>query len=160
MAGRPEKYTNELAAKILEQIATSSNSLKIICEANNLSVSTVQKWLREDKEFSINYARAKQEQADFIAEEIFLIADTPLMGKKIKTKVELIKDDEGNIVPFESEQEITEGDNIERSKIMIDARKWHAAHLNPKKYGNQNKPNDNDTPPISFEDFINKIDEV
>ncbi len=146
--GRPEKYTDELAAIILEQIATTSNSLKVICEANELSVSTVQKWLREDKEFSVNYARAKSDQADLLADEILRIADNPLIGTKTKTT------DYGGVIS----EEVVEGDNVERSKVMIDARKWHAAHLNPKKYGVNKQPEKSDTPPVSFEDFINKID--
>jgi len=58
--GRPEKYTDELALKILEQIATTHKGLKSICKDNDVAVSTVLIWLRDNKEFSTLYARAKE----------------------------------------------------------------------------------------------------
>lgn len=148
--GRPEKYTDELAAIILEQIATTHKSLKNICKANRLSVSTVQKWLRENKEFSLNYARAKEDQADLFADEILSIADKLLICKKTTVK----ETDKGTFT------EILEGDNTERAKIMIDARKWAASHLRPKKYGKQQPTTGDETPPVSIEEFIDKIDKI
>lgn len=68
------------------------------------------------------YARAREDQADTLADQIIEIADTPMLGIKTKT------DDEGNV-------ETTEGDMIEHRRLRVDARKWIAAKLKPRKYG-------------------------
>lgn len=70
------------------------------------------------------YARAREDQADTLADQIIQIADTPMLGVKTKT------DDEGNV-------ETTEGDMIEHRRLQVDARKWIAAKLKPKKYADR-----------------------
>jgi len=119
--GRPEKYTEDLALKILEEIATTHHSLKKVCENNNLAVSTLLIWLRDDKGFSTLYARAKESQADILAEEIIELAD------KERELIESIETSEGGYR--------TKKDNIARSRLQVDARKWLASKLKPKKYG-------------------------
>ncbi len=142
--GRPEKYTDELALIILTEISTTHKSLKKICKENSLAVSTLLIWLRDDKEFSSLYARAKEEQADLLAEEIISIAD------KERETTDKVCTSEGEYT--------TKRDNIARSRLQVDSRKWLASKLKPKKYGETKAPDNNDTPPISFEDFIKKID--
>lgn len=130
MAGRPSEYTKEIAIKIFEQISTTSKSLKTICKPEDMpSVRTVLKWLAEGdsaegrpelKEFVRQYAYAKQEQADFLAEEIIEIADD---GSNDLMKLH------GNMV---ENKEVTN-----RSRLRVDARKWIASKLKPKKYGDR-----------------------
>lgn len=103
MVGRPSKYTPELAAEICEQIA-DGNSLRKICAASDMPARrTVEYWLRDKDDFLRQYARAREEQADFYADEIIEIADT---------------ETDSNI-----------------ARVRIDARKWVASKLKPKKYG-------------------------
>ncbi len=142
--GRPEKYTDELALKILEEISTTHHGLKKVCKNNGLAVSTLLIWLRDNKEFSTLYARAKESQADLLADEILAIAD------KERELIEEVTTGEGSYQ--------TKKDNIARSRLQVDARKWLAAKLKPKKYGDTNQSEKTDAPPISFDDFINKID--
>lgn len=146
MAGRPEKYTDELALKILEEISTTHKSLKKICKDNGLAVSTLLIWLRDNKEFSILYARAKESQADLLADEILSIAD------KERELIETVTTGEGAYK--------TKKDNIARSRLQVDARKWLASKLKPKKYGDTNQSEKTDIEPISFDDFIKKIEDV
>lgn len=74
--GRPSKYSDELAEKICEKIA-NGRSLRSICAEDGMpTTSTVCKWLIENKEFSEQYARAREKQADYFAEEIIEIADS------------------------------------------------------------------------------------
>jgi hypothetical protein len=89
------------------------------------AIDTIIGWLWDGKhdEFSAQYARAREQQAELWAEQIVDIANTPLIGEKTKTT--------------EKGVEIMVGDNVERSKLMIDARKWVAAKLLPKKYGDK-----------------------
>lgn len=115
--GRPSKFTNEIADLICEKIATSTNSLKTICLDESLpSVATVLRWLREDKNgFQSQYVRAREQQADMMADEILEISDhsqedhTPFTGANV----------------------------VQRDKLRIEARKWVASKLKPKKYGDK-----------------------
>lgn len=77
-AGRPTDYTEELADKICEGVAKRISLVKI-CASDDLMPEprTVYRWLREHPEFSHNYARAREDQADYIAEEVIEIADDP-----------------------------------------------------------------------------------
>nr|WP_234902405.1 terminase small subunit protein [Agrobacterium rubi] len=86
--------------------------------------TTVFKWLSQNAEFADQYARARELQADHYADEVAEIADTPKIGKKIK------RTSDGKV-------EITTFDMTEHRRLQIDARKWLAAKLRPKKYGDK-----------------------
>lgn len=127
--GRPTKYTIEIADKICEQIATSAKSMKTICEELNISVATVLNWLSEshtsyNEGFSKLYARAKEQQADFLAEEILEIADDGSNDYMTITK------------GFET-YNVEDKEVTNRSRLRVDARKWIASKLKPKKYADK-----------------------
>ena len=106
---RPGKYTNELADKICARIA-DGESLRTICAGKDMpAASTVHRWLAENQEFSEQYAHAREMQADAFAESIIRIAD--------------------EVEP--------ESAAVAKAKLQIDARKWTAAKLAPKKYGDK-----------------------
>lgn len=113
--GAPSLYTQSIADKICEATAVSSKSLKTICQGLKLKPMTVLQWLRNNEDFSKMYARAKEEQADLLAEEIISIS-------------EHTKEDH---TPF------TGGNVVRRDQLRIDARKWVAAKLKPRKYGDK-----------------------
>lgn len=120
---RPSKYTQKLADAICEQLM-DGKSLRTICSTVKMpNRSTVFRWLAENENFRDQYAHTREEQADVLADEIIAIADTAVIGEKVK------KDAKGKVV------ERTTGDMVERSKLQIDARKWYAGKLQPKKYG-------------------------
>ncbi|MGA4923469.1 hypothetical protein, partial [Bacillus subtilis] len=56
-------------------MSTSSKGLRTICSENDISTPTLLKWLSENEQFSIQYARAKELQADYLVEEMVEIAD-------------------------------------------------------------------------------------
>jgi len=116
--GRPSAYTDELAKNICEITATSSKSLKTICAEVSIGVRTVLDWLHDNEDFAHMYARAKEEQADFLAEEILTIADD--------SSEDVIDTEMG---PKENKE------FVNRSRLRVDARKWVAAKLKPRKYG-------------------------
>lgn len=127
MAGRPEIYTNELASLVLDEISSTSKSLKTICKDDAMpSLSTVQRWLRDETniEFRNQYARAKEEQADLLAEEILDIADDGSNDLMTITK--------GDVSYEQENKEVTN-----RSKLRVEARKWLASKLKAKKYGDK-----------------------
>lgn len=117
--GRPHGYSEEIVSVILERIA-EGESLNKICKDDAMpSKSTVFKWLTEIDGFSDRYVRAREAQADVLFDEILEIADDGLN--------DTYTDAEGN--------ERTNQDVIARSRLRVDARKWMAGKLRPKKYG-------------------------
>lgn len=122
--GRPTDYNPEIAAEICSRISTSSDGLVKICEPDNFpSPSTVYLWMFKHAEFSDKYAQARLDQAQLLAEEIITIADTT---------------EEGVIVTEGPKGvEIKRADMIEHRKLRVDARKWVASKLLPKKYGDR-----------------------
>lgn len=119
--GRPTKYSEEMAALICERIATHSCGIMSLCKKyDDMPVkSVIYLWLFKYKEFSDQYARAKQFQVDLLAEECLDIAD-----EAIKT----VSNGSG-MAPSQ------EGNYIASVKLGIDVRKWLAGKLLPKKYG-------------------------
>ena len=74
-AGRPTDYSIELVERICEEIA-KGRSLAAICSADDMpAIRTVYKWKREHVEFMQQYTHAKEDQADYLAEQVLEIAD-------------------------------------------------------------------------------------
>lgn len=122
--GRPSSYNDKIASQICARIATSSDGLEKICSADGFpSPSTVYLWLIRRPEFSEKYARAREDQAQLLADEIVSIADTTQEGEIITEKPDGV--------------EVKRCDMIEHRKLRIDARKWVASKLLPKKYGDR-----------------------
>lgn len=128
---RPSKYSQKLADDICEQLA-EGRSLRSICADKKMpNRSTVFRWLAENEKFRDQYARAREEQADVFFEEIIEIADeecTTVRADKHSTSDD---DGEGNTeVVFDTTA-------VMRNRLRVDARKWAAAKLAPKKYGDR-----------------------
>lgn len=112
---RPTDYKEEIADKICDIIATSNRGLSSICADEGMpSRSSVHKWLTINESFADKYARAKQDQADLLAEEILTIADDDSKDSE-----------EGGYV------------TLQRNRLMVDARKWVASKLKPKSWGDK-----------------------
>lgn len=108
--GRPTIRSAKLADSILTAIA-GGESLNSITKRDGMPAYwTVLRWLNDDAAFSAKYAEAKQTCAEKYADEIIEIADDD-------------KEDARNSVA------------VQRSRLKVDARKWVAAKLLPKKYG-------------------------
>ena len=120
--GAPSTYTPELAAAICEHIA-AGKSLRTIAALDGMPAqSTIMVWLDgKHPDFTEQYARAREAQADKLAEEILAIADD---GRS-----DTYLDAEGN--------EKTDNEAIQRSKLRVDTRKWLASKMAPKKYGDK-----------------------
>jgi hypothetical protein len=73
--GRPTVFTRALAAEICEMVAEGMSMKEIYMLPDMPRRSTVYGWLSSDKEFSDLYARAQEERAELLADEIISIAD-------------------------------------------------------------------------------------
>jgi hypothetical protein len=108
---------------ICEELA-KGHSLRSICEREDMPArSTVFLWLQEHKAFLDQYARAREAQADYWAEQIIEISDTPLDGQKTE-------------VSETGTKTVTE-DMLGHRRLQVDTRKWLMARLAPKKYGDK-----------------------
>lgn len=122
--GRPSEYTAEKADAICARIA-EGESIRTICRDEDMPAkSTVFKWLRDIRGFSDQYARAKEQQADAIFEDILDIADDA-------------RNDWMERRGDEDAGWMANGEHIQRSRLRIDARKWMAGKLRPKVYGDK-----------------------
>ncbi len=108
--GRPSLYSDELVDRICEWIS-EGKSLRSFCRIEgNPGFQTVLDWLNDDDKlyFRSKYARAREIQAEVMADELLEIADD--------TKPDQLK--------------------LAHDKMKIETRQWIAAKLLPKKYGN------------------------
>ncbi len=138
--GRPTIYCEELADSICEAVATTTMGLPRICEANPHfpTRETIYKWRYKYQDFSDKYIKAKQAQADLLAEECLSIADdcqNDYMDSLDKESVNI-----GYKL---------HGEHVNRSRLRIDTRKFLAAKLIPQIYGD-NKKDDNKNDSVSL----------
>jgi hypothetical protein len=120
-AQREGSYTEAIAAAICARVA-SGESVRTICDDESMPASSsVYKWLSEHDNFAEQYARAREAQADYYAEQIIQIAD----------------DGANDTYLDEDGKQRTDQDVIARSRLRVDARKWYASKLAPKKYGDK-----------------------
>ena len=118
--GRPTIYSEELAATICQRIA-EGELLCHICQDDDMPArSTVHLWVIQDREgFSDLYARARKVQALDWAEEVLSISDNESKDWKV--------DKDGNL--------IVEREQVQRSRLRVDTRKWLLSKVLPKVYG-------------------------
>lgn len=107
--GRPKVYNNDTFEKVLEHIRQGKSLVRICLMDGMPHYETVLNWMRNDRELSVKYARAREDQADFFADRLVELAEnTP-----------------------------AERDEIEKARLISDNIKWTAAKLKPKKYGDK-----------------------
>lgn len=138
--GRPTKYSEEFAALVCERVATHTCGLKRMCAMYDdlPAQSTINLWRFQHPTFSEQYAQAKMIQADLLAEECLEIAD----------------EDCGDIKYDKDGNETCNSEFVARSRVRIDTRKWLAAKLLPKQYGDKNKEEDKDEAKSLLEKII------
>lgn len=126
--GRKSGYNSTIAKYICDKISTTSKGLRALCKEDRKfpGLSTLMTWLRENEEFQKQYARAREEQADMLADEIIEIADKARKTTTIQEST-----------AFGGTTTTIKSDNYNRSRLQIDARKWKASKLAPKKYGDK-----------------------
>lgn len=118
--GRPVEYTDDIADEICWRIAHGEPLVRICQEDHLPHCATIYRWLIRFPEFCEMYTRAREDQADTNADEILAIADehppeyTDPAGRTTLDQT-----------------------YIAWQRSRIDARKWTAAKLKPRKYGDR-----------------------
>lgn len=138
------KFTKETGDVICERIS-NGESLRAICDDEGMpDKATVFRWLSSNADFCDQYARAREAQADAIFDDILTIADDGQNDWMEK------KDAEGENIGWREN-----GEAIRRSQLRIEARKWMAGKLKPKKYGEKLDLNVSGTLETLSEDQLN-----
>jgi hypothetical protein len=88
------------------------------------SVTSVMRWLAKEPGFREQHALAREAQAEYRVDEIIEIADDGTNDYMA------IRDAAAEIVGWREN-----GEYIQRSRRRVDARKWAASKMAPKKYG-------------------------
>jgi hypothetical protein len=118
--GRPSKYSDELVDTICLRLSNGEALTQIVKSDSMPSHATVYTWLLQRPEFLDKYTRAREEQADTNADQIIAIADEmppEYTDEKGRTSID---------PTF-----------LNWQKQRIEARKWTAMKLKPKKYGDK-----------------------
>lgn len=119
--GRPTKYSEALADEICYLISRSECGLYTLSNRYPNIVPCQRMlfdWLSKYPYFKENYEKARLLQAEYLVDEIVEIADDKT-GDRLDTGL-------GTTVP--------NGANVQRSRLRVDARKWVASKLFPKKF--------------------------
>lgn len=121
------EYSTDIADLICFKIIEGKSLVKT-CEELDVNYRLVFNWLKEHAEFLDNYTRAREIQADSLADGVLDVADD-------------------STIP------------ADERRVRIDARKWYAGKLKPKKYGDstQIKHADADGNKISVNEVLNQI---
>jgi hypothetical protein len=123
--GRRSTFDAKVATVICERLA-EGQSLRQICKDKDMpGLGAVFSWLARHPDFASQYARAREEQADALADEITDIADADPQTVPIYDK-------DGKLVEIKIDTAFEAW-----RKTRIDARKWVASKLKPKKYGDK-----------------------
>ena len=127
--GRPTKYTKKLAQEICTRLS-GGESLRAICRDEAMpNKATVMRWLQADRSgFREMYELAREVQAECLADEIIDIAD-----------------------------EAYDRDTAAGAKVRVDARKWVAARLLPKKYGDVRRHEHSGEVSLNLSDVIDRL---
>ena len=139
--GRPAIYNLELGKKICRAISISTSGLERICSENPdfPAPSVIYEWKIDYPAFAECYAQAKRNQADLLVEEINNISDDSSRDTVVNKHGEATCDKEW----------------IARSRLRVDTRKWLAAKLIPRVYGENSKTETVVT--IKHEDAIKEL---
>lgn len=121
-------YDREQKENILTAIFNdieNGDSLRKSLINNKLSSKTFYQWIDKDEEKVKQYARACEDRAEFLLDEMIDIVDD--------STNDIIETDIGDgIINTRVNSEV-----IQRSRLRYDARKWLISKLNPKKYGDK-----------------------
>jgi hypothetical protein len=103
----------ELIVLVLSGMRNGLSAFKA-CEAAGLSQSTFNLWVNEDAELAAEYARAREDLIERIANEVIELSDADV-GMQPDGKKDWAA--------------------VQKHKLQVDTRKWLLSKLAPKKYG-------------------------
>lgn len=125
---------DQAAATHLASSISAGQHMAGYCAENSIPYTTVRDWMARDEGRSAMYARAREDRADKLADEIVAISDeldvvTKVDGEETRLQLDPVA--------------------VARNRLRVDARKWVASKLKPRTYGDKLAVGgDADAPPI------------
>jgi len=141
--GRPSLYTETLAANICQRLA-EGETLRSVCRDEAMpDKATILRWLADKKkaDFRDQYAHARDMQADALFDEALEIAD----------------DASGDWAVDKDGKKVLDHENIQRSRLRVDTRKWAAGKMAPKRYGDKIQHKGDGGGPIRVRSDLSKL---
>lgn len=140
--GRPSLFTQEIADEICRAVSTSIDGLGRLCKRHEHwpEQACINGWRLDYPNFGSQYARAKQLQADLMAEHIVDVS--------INRSNDELLDANGAAKPNMA--------SIQRDRLIVDSYKWIASKLMPKVYGDKQQVDTNVT--ITHEDTLKGLE--
>jgi len=127
--GRPTKYSGKLAREICTRLS-GGESLRTICRNEAMPhQATIMRWVGDKEDFRLEYTRAREAQAECLADEIIDLADQ------------------------------ADKETVQAIKVRVDARKWVASRLLPKKYGEVRQHQVSGEVTLTLEDVAKRLEE-
>lgn len=123
--GRPSDYSEEIATDICALIIEGYTLRQIEAKEGFPSKTTICRWLASNTEFRDQYARAREHQAECMADDILDISDD---GSN-----DWVERENSDGTTYEA----INHEHISRSKLRVDSRKWLMSKFAPKKYGDK-----------------------
>lgn len=113
---------------ILDRIA-NGESLRSVCRSEGMpATSTVMEWMAEDAAVAEQYARAMVARADYHFEKCIEIASQ---------RPEMVDADEGGDTNHKAGGSRMDTGCVAWQRLQLDAHKWAASKLAPKKYADK-----------------------
>jgi len=111
----PRKYENkeEICDMVLSGMRSGLSAFKA-CEAAGVHQSTFNVWLNQDSALAADYARAREDLIERMANEVLELSDSDV-GLQPNGKRDWAA--------------------VQKHKLQVDTRKWLLSKLAPKKYG-------------------------
>ncbi|MFN5348089.1 MAG: hypothetical protein ACK5A0_00880 [Polaromonas sp.] len=103
----------------LSEIASGSH-MAAFCKARDINYTTMLKFAHSEPSKSEMYARAREDRADILADEIVAISDEAELKATWRGEEMVLGLDAAS---------------VSRNKLRVDARKWAASKLKPRTYG-------------------------
>jgi hypothetical protein len=125
-ATKPVRDKAAICQEVLEGMRNGLSTFKS-CQAAGIANSTFHKWVSEDSLLRDNYAHAREDLIERMAQEVMELSDQEVPetgdGKK-------------------------DWQAIQKHKLQVDTRKWLLSKLAPKKYGDKLEVSGDPTNPL------------
>lgn len=119
------KHDPEMFSAICAEVAAGDSLRTVLAQGHYISAPTFYKWIRDNETFAKQYARATEDRADTIFDEMMEIADDATNDWMEKQR------------PDGSTYEVLNAEHVQRSRLRIETRKWALGKMRPKKYGDK-----------------------